>query len=339
MDISENKYRSALPGNWDLNSYKIKSVLGQGGFGITYLAEDINLQIDVAIKEYLPSDLATREKDYTVQPKTQQDDDDFSWGLERFIKEARILRQCTHPNVVRVLRFFNAHNTAYMVMEYEKGKGLDQLLSKGKILSEQEIMHFLPPLLESLKSVHNTGYLHRDIKPGNIYLRSTDHFPVLLDFGSARQDVSRRSQPMTSIVSEGYSPLEQYSSNSDEQGYWTDIYALGGVLYRAISGKIPVDAAKRSSAKVHGDPDPLISAVSIGKNRYSRQLLESIDWALELMEKDRPQNVQEWEDAVFTGKRKNNSKNSKSYRKKISLFLLLVLVIGLIGAVTAYVFL
>jgi len=290
--------RNALPNGYRLGDYQIQRVLGDGAFGITYLAQDTQLETPVAIKEYLPNELAVRDGDYTVQAKSQKDVENFRWGLERFIKEARILAQLRHPNIVRVLRFFEAHHTAYIVMEYEEGQSLARLIKDGDTATEEEIMTILPSLLDGLEVVHQAGYLHRDIKPANIYMRTSDNSPVLIDFGAARYDVGSRSRTLTAIVTPGYAPFEQYETKGNQQGAWTDIYALGAVLYKLIGGKTPIESPERIGSIVRRNPDPLTSAIEIGRGFYSPHLLEAIDWALKINEKDRPQNIGEWRDKL-----------------------------------------
>jgi serine/threonine protein kinase len=164
--------RNALPIGYRLENYQIQSILGDGGFGITYLAQDVELNTSVAIKEYLPNGLAVREpQDYSVQAKSQKEADKFAWGLERFVKEAQTLFQFKHPQIVRVLHFFHACNTAYIVMEYERGQNLAQFINEDDTVAEEKLMTFLPLLLDGLETIHKAGYLHRDIKPDNIYLR------------------------------------------------------------------------------------------------------------------------------------------------------------------------
>ncbi len=286
---------NALPMGHQLQDYIIQFVLGDGGFGITYLAKDTQLNALVAIKEYLPNELAVRESNYMVQAKSEQQTKVFNWGLNRFLEEARILAQFKHPNIVRVLRFFKAHNTAYIVMEYEQGQSLAGVVDqKGTTATQAELMDLLPPLLDALETVHSAGYLHRDIKPDNIYLREEDSSPVLLDFGAARFDVGRRSSSVTSIVTPGYAPFEQYESDGSQQGAWTDIYALGAVVYYLIWGIKPVAATKRISATMRGNPDPLTPAVEIGRGEYADSFLQAIDLALKIKQEDRPQNVSVW---------------------------------------------
>ena len=293
------KSRNLLPSGYQLLEYRIQSVLGHGGFGVTYLAQDTRLNHRVAIKEYFPNDLAVRQEGYTVHPKFQKYKKSFSWGLKRFLQEGQALATFQHPNIVRVLRYFEAHNTAYIVMEYEQGQSLSNALKNGKTLTESEIMTILPLLLSGLQLVHETGFLHRDIKPANIYLRDKDHTPVLLDFGAARYALGNISRSITALVTPGYTPFEQYQTKGP-LGPWTDIYAVGAVLYRAISGEKPVEAPARINVvKLNNETDPLPSIIKIGRKNYSKHLLQGIEWALQISEKDRPQNVKEWAEAML----------------------------------------
>jgi len=288
--VADKIHRNSLKPGHTLHWYRIESILGQGGFGLTYLAYDLNLDQQVAIKEYLPIELAVREHDFSVHPVTSEAGEKFKWGLERFILEARTLARFKHPNIVRVLNVFEANNTAYMVMEYEQGESLQEVLSARKTLEEGELMNLLLPILGGLQKVHESGFIHRDIKPGNIVVRQ-DGSPVLLDFGSARQALGVATQTLTSLVSPGYAPFEQYHSKSDQQGPWTDIYGLGATLYRAIAGVAPMDSVDRSRAILKTNKDVLVSAMELGRGRYSEHFLRAIDHALQFKEEDRPQNV------------------------------------------------
>ncbi|MCK5524944.1 MAG: SUMF1/EgtB/PvdO family nonheme iron enzyme [Thiomargarita sp.] len=294
------KNRNVLPRDYQLQEYRIQSILGHGGFGITYLALDTKLNHQVAIKEYFPSDLAVREEGYSVHPKFQKYKKNFGWGLKRFLNEGQALATFQHPNIVRVLRYFEGQNTAYIVMEYEQGESFSELLKNNKILSESEIMTFLPQLLSGLQAVHEKGFLHRDIKPANIYLRERDKTPVLLDFGAARYAIGNLSRSITALVTPGYTPFEQYQTKGPS-GPWTDIYAVGAVLYRAISGEKPVESPARINVvKLNDETDPLQPITQVARRKkYSKRLLQGIDWALQLSEKDRPQNVKEWAEAML----------------------------------------
>ena len=278
---------NALPQGHRLQEYELVRVLGFGGFGMTYLGFDHNLDKAVAIKEYLPSDIATRTGDNSVAPQASQFQGDFEWGLERFVDEARALARFDHRHIIKVYRFFEAHGTAYIVMEYAEGETLSAFLDRKGTLKEAELKAILYPILDGLEVVHGADFLHRDIKPGNIIIRDEDNSPVLLDFGSARQAIGARSHSVTSIITPGYAPIEQYSSRGD-QGPWTDIYALGGVCYRALTGEVPYDATDRMR------DDPLISVSERCAGQASAVFLSAIDWALAVDEGDRPQSIAEW---------------------------------------------
>ncbi len=285
------QYRNALQPQTELHEYRIEQVLGAGGFGTTYLARDTHLDKQVAIKEYFPSELAMRAAEGTVQPATSQRDADYRWGLDRFLQEARTLAKFNHPNIVRVLRYFEARGTAYMVMDYERGEPLKNLMVLNPRLPEAELRRLLAPLLDGLRAVHAAGFLHRDIKPDNIFVR-TDGTPVLIDFGSARNALGGETRSLTAILTPGYAPLEQYSADS-RQGPWTDLYALGGVLYRAVTGGHPPDAVTRMRGDSLGDGLAKVAGA------YSAPFLRAIRWALELDEKKRPQSVDAWRAALL----------------------------------------
>jgi len=290
--MSEPAFPDALPLQYRLHWYVVERVLGQGGFGITYLARDTNLDQAVAIKEYLPSDIATRRPDATIRSRTDEHRDRYRWGLDRFIKEARTLARFDHPNIVRVLSVFEANNTAYMVMRFEAGETLSAVLESRGTLSEEELLRILLPVLDGLALVHEAGFIHRDIKPDNIHIR-TDGSPVLLDFGSARP-AAGKPHTLTILVAPGYAPFEQYYGNSESQGPWTDIYSLGATCYRAIGGRPPIDAISRSKGILGNTRDVMVPASVVGAGRYSGRLLAAIDHALAFVERDRPQTVAEW---------------------------------------------
>ena len=282
-----------------LNWYRIERVLGRGGFGVIYLATDTNLDCPVAIKEYLPPGVARRADDTTVEPLTARHGDLYRWGLDRFIREARNLVRFKHPNIVRVMSVFQQNNTAYMVMEFEAGETLVRHLERVGQITERRLRALADALVDGLEEVHRHGFIHRDVKPANVLVRP-DGSPVLLDFGSARSAALSGAEGMTALVSAGYAPLEQYDDGDDEQqGPWTDIYALGGTLYYAISGSDPVDSARRGAALLNGARDPLIPAATLGAGRYSRALLAAVDWALEHRIADRPQTLGDWRPALL----------------------------------------
>ena len=283
-----------------LNGYRVLDVLGTGGFGVTYLVEELPHRRLAAIKEYLPSEVAVRNCDEVV-PKSSAATDDFDWGLARFVEEARTLEQFQHNHVVGVDDCFKANGTAYIVMEYEDGEPLDVFLKyleqkRARTLTEKELRHLLLPLLSGLREVHSRNFLHRDIKPSNIYVRRSDRSPVLLDFGAARQAIGDRSQKLTAFITPGYSPPEQYEeSNGDAQGPWSDIYAMAAVCFRAITGDKPADSQKRLRSSV-GGADPVASLADEPSRHpsYSIAMLSAVDWGLRLHERERPQDVEEW---------------------------------------------
>lgn len=284
--MSEQHF-NALPSGYQLQEYTLKSVLGHGGFGITYLAADNNLGKDVAIKEYLPTEFAVRRDDSQVQPRSTADNNDYEWGLDRFMKEAQTLGLFRHPNIVPVYRALKANGTAYMVMEYQQGQSLAELFRKHRSdFNEEDLLGLTLPLLDGLAVVHKAGYLHRDLKPGNIFIRE-DGSPVLLDFGAARNAVGRKSKNLTSIVTPGYAPLEQYFADGN-QGPWTDIYATASILYQAVAGRIPPEAPARVKR------DPITPAVEAGRGRFSEAFLSGIDIGLRVEEEQRPQTVEQW---------------------------------------------
>ncbi len=283
----------ALPAGSRLFEYRIDGVLGQGGFGIAYAATDVNLAAKVVIKEYLPEEFAFRALDNTVQARDDMDQEFYQNGLDSFLVEARTLATFRHRHIVRVARFFEANKTAYMVLEYERGQSLKSWRKKrGDKIQETTLVALLAPLLDGLEVVHGTGYLHRDIKPDNIYVRDEDGSLVLLDFGAARQTSIEKSE-IGMVVTPGYGPIEQYAGGG-RQGPWTDIYSLGATLFWLITGRKPIDAPGRL-----GEPDPLPSAESLGKDRFSPQFLRAIDWALKMHPADRPQDVAQFRSALF----------------------------------------
>ena len=283
-------HRNSLPAGVTLQEYLVESVLGAGGFGITYLCRDTHLEKRVAIKEFFPSSLVVRALDGGVIPTQNEHHDSYAQGLQRFIQEARTLARFAHPHIVRVNRYFEANGTGYMVMDFEEGQPLNRLQAQGHALGEDRARALLAPLFDGLQAVHDAGFLHRDIKPANIFIRASGG-PVLLDFGSARHALGGATQTLTALVTPGFAPIEQYSSDG-EQGPWTDIYAMGGVLYWALTGENPPDAVKR--LKRDTVPDRL-AAVSTSASLAS---LRAIDWALQLDERERPRSLAEWRRAL-----------------------------------------
>ena len=279
--------RLALPVDTVLDgSYRIARMVGSGGFGITYEAEDINLETAVAIKEYYPFDFGDRDATMSVKPKSDRHKQTFDWGRSNFLQEARTLARFEHPSVVRVTRVFEANSTAYMVMRFEQGHSFEAWLNGlGRLPTQEELDSIVAPLLDALQMMHAENFLHRDIAPDNIIVRG-DGSPVLLDFGAARRAVAEMSRTMTGIVKAGYSPHEQYSSDSRLQGPWSDLYALGGTLYRAVTGNAPEEATLR----VDEDHMPPASQVA-RKSGYRPGFLSAIDACLRVRHSERPRSV------------------------------------------------
>ena len=281
-----------------LGCYRIDSFLGQGGFGVTYIAHDTMLDMQVAIKEYLPEKIAERVSDSTVQARRSEDRLLFRRGLDSFMKEARTLARFKHPNIVRVMSVFELNGTAYMVMEYERGQDLKHWLHRRQFVSESKLKSIIGPIIDGLEEVHRHNFIHRDIKPANILVRDNGS-PVLLDFGSARLAVGPDTEDLTALVTVGYAPLEQYSGLDDRQGPWTDIYALGAVLYFAVTGGPPQDSAMRGAAVLNDKLDPLVPLSQCELPRYSRSFCRAVDWALQFKVSARPQSLSQWRSRLF----------------------------------------
>ncbi|MEM6606308.1 MAG: serine/threonine-protein kinase, partial [Pseudomonadota bacterium] len=283
-----------------IEHYELKDVLGVGGFGITYKGWDTRLERWVAIKEFLPAELAVRDAaSRTVKARTDRAGD-YEFALEKFLQEARILAKFDHVNIVRATAFLQANGTGYMVMDYVQGRSLSEYLkSHPGPVPQETLKSWFVPILKGLVEVHKAGFLHRDIKPGNIYLRDGGE-PLLIDFGAARQAIGEHSRSVTGIVSAGYAPTEQYSSNASKQGPWSDLYALGATMYRCIAGDDPVDAPSRQNARVEDEPDPLLPAIEVGAGRYDDAVLQMIDHLLQLPIKARPQSAHSVLEALIT---------------------------------------
>jgi hypothetical protein len=279
----------ALPeGTELLGEFRIKRVLGAGGFGITYLASETALARDVTIKEYFPVDYAARGQSGHVAPRSRDSSKDYQWGLERFMEEAQTLARFTHPNIVRVYRCFRARDTGYMVLHFEEGGSFKAWLrGLERAPRQNELDRIIAPLLDALQTVHSGDYLHRDIAPDNIIVRR-DGAPVLIDFGSARGEIAAHSKTVSALVKPGYSPYEQYATTTSKQGPWTDIYALGATLYHAISGRRPPDAPSRMVN------DEYVPARDAALSSYRPGFLEAIDKALRLEIGERPQSIAAW---------------------------------------------
>lgn len=286
-------HHNVLNPGYRLQWFSIEKVLGQGDFGITYLALDSILDRHVAIKEYLPAKLAVRDGTALIRPATDDHGEQYLAGLELFIDEARRLAKVEHPNIVRVLNVFVANNTAYMVMAYEDGESLHTVLEHRGTLEQGELLKFSIPILSGLEKVHDAGFFHCNITPASIVLRK-DGSPVLLDFGFARQSLGEKTQTLSSLFTPGYAAVEQYYGKTDQIGPWTDIYGLGATIYRCIAGVAPPGAPERSQTFILASKDILVPAGQAGGPRYSESLLRAIDHALSLNPPKRPQSIASW---------------------------------------------
>lgn len=275
----------ALRPGQTIGRYEITAVLGQGGFGITYRARDVQLHRDVAIKEYLPMALAVRQGGTTVLPRSTKVTEDFSWGRQRFVDEGRTLASLEHaPAIVQVFDFLEANGTAYIVMKLVPGETLESRIRKGR-LSAPEIDRILWPLLDGLERVHNAGFLHRDIKPANILLDGAGS-PTLIDFGASRAAVAGRSSALTAIFTPGYAAAEQMTSA--KQGPWTDIYSIAATVYHAVTGAPPPSSFDRMLE------DAYVPLAQLAPAGFSQGLLVGIDSALAVRATDRPQTIAGW---------------------------------------------
>ena len=272
-----------LPNGYLLQNYRIASVLSCGGFSIVYLAYDENDQ-PVAIKEYLPSQLALRKEGDALPSISDDNLATFRYGMKCFFEEGRSLARLSHPNVVRVLNFFRANETVYMVMRYERGRTLQEhIQARRGSIKENFIRHVFALLLNGLREVHSNKLLHLDIKPANIYIRN-DGSPVLIDFGAARQTLAEEGLKLNPMYTPGFAPPEQYR-NRELLGPWSDVYAIGASMFACLAGVAPQAADQRL------EKDRYVSATKTWPGKYSRHLLETIDWCLELDHLNRPQSV------------------------------------------------
>ncbi len=279
----------SLPEGLRLGEYEILSVIGEGGFGIVYLAYDHFLQRQVALKEYMPSSLAGRSRmGLEVTIKSERHRDTFAAGLKSFINEARLLAQFDHRALVKVYRFWEGNGTAYMVMPYVVGPTLKAALAEMPGAPSEAWLRdqVLTPLMEALALLHKASCLHRDIAPDNILLTETG--PMLLDFGAARKVIGDLNQTLTVVLKPGYAPIEQYGEvPALTQGPWTDVYALGGVVRYAITGKVPVSATTRLVQ------DTMVPMAQLAAGQYSDAFLQAVDGALAVRPVDRPQDMEQ----------------------------------------------
>jgi serine/threonine protein kinase len=284
---------NALANGTRLGEYLIETVLGSGGFGITYRARDTRLDTPVALKEYFPSSLAYRVAGITVASRPDGAEGGYEWGMDKFLHEATALARLQHPNIVGVRRLFRANSTAYMALDYIDGPSLKDWRRNMRGRPEQhELDQLLIPLLNALELVHRKGLLHRDIAPKNIMI-ARPFAPILIDFGAARQLVAQHSQTFAALLTPGYAPFEQYVATGKNQGPWTDIYAMSASVYEVMTGQLPPEAPERAVA------DKCVPAAEVGRGRYRAEFLAAIDWGLRPLPKDRPQSIAEWRTAFI----------------------------------------
>ena len=274
----------ALPHGCQLLNYRIDKQISSGGFSLVYLAHDEN-GLPVAIKEYLPSALVLRESGSLVQASSAENLNVFRYGMKCFFEEGLALARITHPNVVRVTNFFRANETVYLVMQYERGRTLqDYILYHKKEIKENFIRRIFAEMLGGLREVHAHKILHLDIKPSNIYIR-LDGSPLLLDFGAARQTLTQEKSSLTPMYTPGFAAPEQYGHDRDALGPWTDIYGVGASLFACLAGFAPQAANQRL------EQDKQESAKKLWGGHHSEHFLELIDWCLKLDPLERPQSV------------------------------------------------
>ncbi len=280
----------ALPMGTVLREWRIEEVLGVGGFGIVYRAKGIYFNELVAIKEYFPSSISERDSEDTVVPIDSEAEEVHALGLKKFVEEAKLLWNLStptrHPNIVSVRSLFEIHGTAYMVMDFEDGLSLSRMLKQGRRFNERSLWNILQPIAEGLERAHRVGVLHRDIKPPNILINE-DNRPVLIDFGSARFDTAEATSTKVTFHTPPYAAIEQYVKTYP-QGPWTDIYALGVVMYEGVTGEKPPEVLERLHA---GLGKPLADGKWPG---YSKKFLAAIDAAMVVKPEDRPQSLSGW---------------------------------------------
>ncbi len=294
MTANDN-FPLALPDGTVLaGQYVITGVLGQGGFGITYQAQDHKRDLKVAIKEFFPDSMATRSQGQTtVMPFTGDRGDNFEYGKQCFLQEAETLAQFIgNENIVRIYSYFEEYGTAYFVMDYIDGKSLDDYIKeKGGKLSFEETSEILLPVMDALGAVHEKGIVHRDVAPDNIYL-TKDGNVKLLDFGAARQSLGDKSQSLDVVLKHGFAPKEQYTRRG-RQGPYTDVYALGATFYFALTGKRPPDSLERL------DEDDIVLPSTFGV-KIPRQAEEAIMIALNVRAEDRFRSMRAFKEAMHS---------------------------------------
>lgn len=285
-------HASCLPVGTVITDFEIIGLVGEGGFGIVYLARDTSLDRVVALKEFMPAAFAGRVDGVRVAVRTEAHVGTYQAGLRSFINEAKMLAKFSHPALVEVYRFWEGNGTAYMAMRYYAGETLRQRLLRGEhTFDEESIAQIMAPIFDTLEMLHREQVFHRDIAPDNIML--SDGRPVLLDFGSARRIIGDGTQALTTILKPGYAPVEQYVDDGTmKQGPWTDVYALGGVLYHLATGKAPLQAISRLLS------DPLQTVNEVTHNAFSLTFSNAVAKAMAVRVEDRLQTVREFSELL-----------------------------------------
>ena len=288
--MSKPYSNKALPAGTILREWRLEDVLGVGGFGIVYKGRGIYFGELVAIKEYFPSSISERDAEDTVVPIGSDVEEVHALGLKKFVEEAKLLWNLStptrHPNIVSVRSLFEIHGTAYMVMDFEEGMSLSRMLKQGRRFNERSLWNILRPIAEGLERAHRVGVLHRDIKPPNILINE-DNRPVLIDFGSARFEAAEATSTTVTFHTPPYAAIEQYV-RTYPQGPWTDVYALGVVMYECVTGEKPPEVLERLHA---GLGKPLAAGKWPG---YSKRFLQTVDAAMVVKPDERPQSISDW---------------------------------------------
>ena len=294
MTVSASTNVNALPNGAALNGYVITGLIGQGGFGVVYVARDLSSNRTIAIKEYLPSAIAGRVADGSVAPRSADLANAYAAGLKGFMREANLLSELAHPALVAVHRAWEQNGTAYMAMAYYPGKTLREVrLARPAAMTEAHIKVLLMPVFEAVSELHAHRVIHRDISPDNILVMANGT-TVLLDLGAARQVLGGMTQALTTILKPGFAPIEQYvEDGSMEQGRWTDVYGLGAVIYFLANGKAPTPATTR----IVRDTLPVIAAADSGID-YSSGFVQAVTRALAVRAIDRYKSMGEFREAL-----------------------------------------
>jgi non-specific serine/threonine protein kinase len=283
-------HHKALPAGALLREWRLEKVLGVGGFGIVYRGRGLYFDELVAIKEYFPGAISDRVDETTVAPNDSSSEEVYNLGLAKFVEEAKILwnlsRPERHPNIVSVRSLFQINGTAYMVMDFESGVSLSEMLKAGRQLTEATLLEIIKPIAQGLDRAHRAGVLHRDIKPANILVNDEGR-PVLIDFGSARFESNQATSTKVTFYTPPYAAIEQYVKTYP-QGPWTDIYALGVTLYECAAGRKPPEVLER----LHGEHDEPLSAYVLPG--FSPAFVRAVDAAMAIKPANRPQSISQW---------------------------------------------